>query len=81
MKAGSAATAPREPLLFPDGEQPSCSEARARAEDASRSYERCVNPQWVRLLDLLGMKVRYVRCQGAELYTDDGRRILDFLSG
>ncbi len=81
MKAGSAATAPREPVLFPDREQPSCSGARATAEDAARSYERCVNPQWVRLLDLLRMNVRYVRCQGAELYTDDGRRILDFLSG
>jgi ornithine--oxo-acid transaminase len=27
------------------------------------------------------MNVRYERCLGAELWTDDGRRILDFLSG
>ncbi|QOY92185.1 aspartate aminotransferase family protein [Paludibaculum fermentans] len=27
------------------------------------------------------MNVRYARCQGAELITEDGRRILDFLSG
>jgi ornithine--oxo-acid transaminase len=27
------------------------------------------------------MNVRYVRCTGTELYTADGRRILDFLSG
>jgi len=40
-----------------------------------------VNPQWVRLLDVLAMNVRYERCVGAELFTDDGRRILDFLSG
>jgi ornithine--oxo-acid transaminase len=40
-----------------------------------------VNPQWVALLDLLDMNVRYKRCEGAELFTDDGRRILDFLSG
>jgi ornithine--oxo-acid transaminase len=27
------------------------------------------------------MNVRYERCQGAELFTSDGRRVLDFLSG
>lgn len=40
-----------------------------------------MNPQWVRLLDVLQLNVRYTRCLGSELYTDDGRRILDFLSG
>ena len=35
----------------------------------------------MRFLDLLQMNVRYERCAGAELFTDDGRRILDFLSG
>ena len=44
-------------------------------------YSENVNPQWVRLLDVLAMNVRYERCVGAELFTDDGRRILDFLSG
>jgi ornithine--oxo-acid transaminase len=44
-------------------------------------YEAHVNPQWVRLLDLLQMNVRYDRCFGTELFTMDGRRILDFLSG
>ena len=48
--------------------------------EASRYGER-VNPQWVRLLDLLEMNVRYERCVGAELFTSDGRRIVDFLSG
>lgn len=47
---------------------------------ATRYAER-VNPQWVRLLELLEMNVRYERCVGAELFTSDGRRILDFLSG
>jgi ornithine--oxo-acid transaminase len=47
---------------------------------ATRYAER-VNPQWVRLLDLLQMNVRYERCEGAELFTSDGRRIIDFLSG
>jgi ornithine--oxo-acid transaminase len=47
----------------------------------STLYSQHVNPQWVRLLDLLEMNVRYERCSGTELFTDDGRRILDFLSG
>ncbi|HJT90093.1 MAG TPA: aspartate aminotransferase family protein [Bryobacteraceae bacterium] len=45
------------------------------------SYAEHVNPQWVKLLNLLEMNVRYERCSGAELFTADGRRILDFLSG
>ena len=44
-------------------------------------YAKYVNPQWVRLLDLLGMNVRYERCIGAELFPSTGGRILDFLSG
>src|SRR5580692_10687383 len=44
-------------------------------------YEHYVNPQWVRLLDVLQMDVDYVRCSGAELHTADGRVILDFNSG
>jgi ornithine--oxo-acid transaminase len=40
-----------------------------------------VNPQWVRLLNLLQMNTQYERCKGVELSTADGRRILDFLSG
>jgi ornithine--oxo-acid transaminase len=35
----------------------------------------------VRLLDILQMNVAYERCVGAELFTSDGGRILDFLSG
>ena len=41
-------------------------------------YWEYVNPQWV---NLLHMNVAYERCVGAELFTRDGRRILDFLSG
>jgi len=44
-------------------------------------YSDYVNPQWVRLLGLLEMNVRYKRCVGAELFTVHDRRILDFLSG
>ena len=44
-------------------------------------YSEYVNPQWVRLLDLLEMNLRYERCEASELFTSDGRCILDFLSG
>src|SRR5713226_4567246 len=45
------------------------------------NYKEYVNPQWVTLLNLLGMNVEYERCLGYELFTKDGRRVLDFLSG
>ena len=48
---------------------------------ATDAYADHVNPQWVKLLNLLEMNVAYERCVGAELFTTDGRRILDFLSG
>ncbi len=44
-------------------------------------YSAHVNPQWVRLLDVLQMNERYERCEGIELHTASGRTILDFLSG
>ena len=46
-----------------------------------QDYTDHVNPQWVRLLDLLQMNAQYTRCEGAELTTSDGRVILDYLSG
>jgi ornithine--oxo-acid transaminase len=48
---------------------------------ASERYAQRVNREWVRLLDLLQMNVRYERCVGVELFTADGKCILDFLSG
>jgi len=48
---------------------------------AGSAYSTFVNPEWVRLLNLLEMNVQYERCLGSELFTKDGRRILDFLSG
>ncbi len=48
---------------------------------ATNTYAEHVNPQWVKLLSLLEMNVSYERCVGAELFTTDGRRIIDFLSG
>ena len=55
----------------------STSASVAIAED----YSEYVNPQWVRLLDLLQMNVEYRQCTGVELHTEEGRCILDFLSG
>src|ERR1022692_1246901 len=46
-----------------------------------RLYAEHVNPQWVRLLNVLQMNARYERCEGVELSTVEGRLILDFLSG
>jgi len=53
----------------------------AAAPSLDRLYAEHVNPQWVRLLNLLEMNARYECCRGCELFTADGRRILDFLSG
>ena len=54
----------------------------ARLSDSGEDlYEQHVNPQWVRLLDILEMNVSYKRCEGAQLHTTDGRVILDFNSG
>jgi len=44
-------------------------------------YSSHVNPQWVRLLNVLQMNEEYERCEGAELFTTSGRRVIDFLSG
>lgn len=54
---------------------------RAGSKWEDKRYSEHVNPQWVRLLSLLEMNVRYKRCAGVQLFTDDGARILDFLSG
>ncbi len=51
------------------------------AVSTQSQYAEHVNPQWVRLLDLLDMNVRYERCVGAELFAENGDRYLDFLSG
>ncbi len=48
---------------------------------SSALYSDYVNPRWVKLLDVLGMNVPYTHCSGAELFTEGGNRVLDFLSG
>jgi len=44
-------------------------------------YSDRINPQWVNLLNVLQMNEQYAHCEGVELITTSGRRILDFLSG
>ncbi len=44
-------------------------------------YAESVNPQWVRLLNVLQMNVPFEHCEGAELWRAEGGRVLDFLSG
>src|ERR1700676_1573482 len=53
----------------------------ATPSNYTSNYNDYVNPQWVSLLNLLGMNVEYERCLGWWLVTKDGRRVLDFLSG
>ena len=56
--------------------------ATARGDSYSDNlYKQFVNPQWVRLLDLLRMNVHYTRCSRSRLFAEDGRVFLDFLSG
>ena len=57
------------------------SPATAATPVLAPEYTEHVNPQWVRLLNLLQMNVEYTHCAGTELHTADGRTILDFLSG
>ncbi|MGA8028763.1 MAG: aspartate aminotransferase family protein [Bryobacteraceae bacterium] len=53
----------------------------AKGRRSEQQYANAVNPQWTRLLKLLQMNVHYERCLGAKLFTAEGNRILDFLSG
>ena len=48
---------------------------------SDKLYANSVNPQWVRLLEVLQMNVPFAHCEGAELFRSDGKRVLDFLSG
>ncbi len=46
-----------------------------------RQYADYVNPEWVRLLSVLGLNKVFQRSFGAELFADNGDVYLDFLSG
>ena len=55
--------------------------SQPKPESDTTPYEQHVNPQWVRLLNLLEMNAEYTECRGEVLHRADGRRVLDFLSG
>jgi ornithine--oxo-acid transaminase len=55
--------------------------AATQISESIQTYIDHVNPQWVRLLDLLQMQAEYTLCCGAELHTAQGDVLLDFLSG
>ena len=48
---------------------------------SDKRYATFVNPQWVKLLDVLQMNIGFVQCEGAQLFRSNGTRVLDFLSG
>jgi len=48
---------------------------------SDEQYAEYVNPQWVRLLSVLGLNKIFKRAFGAELFADNGDVYLDFLSG
>jgi hypothetical protein len=69
---------PMQHLYSSDGSGTLAAQERAEQQAA---YVEHVNPIWAKLLDVLGMNVQYTHASGAELYTNDGRTILDCLSG
>lgn len=48
---------------------------------ADQQYAEYINPQWVRLLSVLGLNKVFNRSFGAELFAENGDVYLDFLSG
>lgn len=66
---------------MPTSTSRSSAQSSVTQETANSAYHAHVNPQWVKLLELLQMNARYVECRGEKLRTEEGRTILDFLSG
>lgn len=50
-------------------------------QEVDEQYGNYVNPEWVKLLNVLGMNEQFERSEGALLHTTSGRTILDFLGG
>jgi len=53
----------------------------SRMPDALELHRRHVNPQLVRVLEVIGFYRDYRSSRGAWMETGDGKRVLDFLSG
>ena len=54
---------------------------RNRAKETYDLHRRYVNPQFVRVLEVIGFNRNYVSARGARLTDENGREVLDFLSG
>jgi len=52
-------------------EQAVSHEALPIAASSPSAYADYVNPEWVRLLELLGMNVRYRRCAGTSAWCNN----------
>ncbi len=54
---------------------------RSRLSDTYRLHAQYVNPQLVRVLEVIGYQRNYTTAKGPYLIDERGRRVLDFLSG
>ena len=52
-----------------------------RLSDTYALHRRYVNPQFVRVLEVIGYNRNYTRAGGARLLDEQGREVLDFLAG
>ena len=53
----------------------------ARGGEGYQLHSRYLNPQLARMLHAIGFDQVYERAEGSYLYTSDGRRYADFLTG
>ncbi len=54
---------------------------KSRLNETYTLHRRYVNPQFVRVLEVIGFNRNYVRAKGARLIDEQGREVLDFLAG
>jgi ornithine--oxo-acid transaminase len=56
-------------------------ELKKRVPENYGLHRKYINPQFVRVLEVIGFNRNYVGAQGAYLTDENGRRVLDFLAG
>jgi len=54
---------------------------QSRLSETYELHRRYVNPQFVRVLEVIGFNRNYCRARGATLIDEKGREVLDFLAG
>jgi ornithine--oxo-acid transaminase len=57
------------------------SKVRERHAETYDLHKRYINPQFVRVLEVIGFNRNYVGSKGARLIDTEGREVLDFLAG